>query len=71
LPLLGLFARGRVAAIAWGECLSLPLFALAVTVARADTLELVGVLYALTYLLYFACNTRFLRQGLQRPERAA
>lgn len=63
VPLLGLFARERVAAIALGECLSLPLFALLITVVRPASLQTTAVLYVLAYLLYFLFN----RAANQRP----
>lgn len=66
LPLLGLFAQGRVAAIAWGEWLSLPLFALLVTVVGPDTLQFAGVLYVIAYLLYFGFNSSVLWHRMPR-----
>ena len=56
VPLLILFARERVAAIALGEWLSLPLFAGLITVVKPSGLEGTAVLYVLVYMLYFIFN---------------
>lgn len=62
VPLLGLFARERVAAIALGEWLSLPLFASLVTFVQPANLENTGLLYVAAYFAYFLFNTVANRQ---------
>ena len=55
-PLQGLFATERVTAIAIGEWLSLPLFALLLTIAPNPSLIVAGACYLVTYTIYFAFN---------------
>ena len=63
LPLFGLYAALRTRAIAIGELLSLPLFALLVFAAREHlTLELIAALWLATYLGYAAFNFWALRR---------
>ena len=63
LPLFGLYAALRTRAIAIGELLSLPLFAVSVFAAREHlTLELVAALWLATYVAYAAFNFWALRK---------
>jgi O-antigen/teichoic acid export membrane protein len=56
VPLHGLFATERTWAIAVGEFLSLPLFALLLTVLPQASLVTAGACYAAAYLVYLAFN---------------
>jgi hypothetical protein len=56
VPLHGLFATERTWAIAAGEFLSLPLFALLLTVLPQASLVVAGACYAAAYLVYLAFN---------------
>jgi O-antigen/teichoic acid export membrane protein len=69
VPLFALYALRRARAIAIGELLSLPLFAL-LALAAGDrlTLELAGALWLLSYLVYGAFNLWAARGG-QAPDR--
>jgi len=63
LPLFGLYAALRTRAIAVGELLSLPLFAvLAVVLGERLTLEAVGVIWLASYSAYAAFNFWALRR---------
>jgi hypothetical protein len=57
LPLFALYALRRTRAIAIGELLSLPLFAVLVAAAGRDlTLELAGAFWLVAYIAYAAFN---------------
>jgi O-antigen/teichoic acid export membrane protein len=64
IPLFGLYAAARTRAIAVGELLSLPLFAvLAFAAGDRLTLEVVGALWLATYLAYGMFNFWALRKA--------
>lgn len=56
VPLHALFASERTTAIALGEFLSLPLFALMLTVLPDASLVVAGAAWAVTFAVYFAFN---------------
>lgn len=56
VPLHGLFATERTTAIAIGEFLSLPLFAMLLTILPQASLVVAGACYAGTYCFYLAFN---------------
>ncbi|MDE2364225.1 MAG: hypothetical protein KGM42_16235 [Hyphomicrobiales bacterium] len=56
IPLHGLYASERTTAIATGEFLSLPLFALLLTVLPQASLASAGACYAAAYLVYLSFN---------------
>lgn len=62
--LMALFATEKVTAIAIGEWLSLPLFALLITLFPLTSLEAVGYYYLLTYAIYLSFNIFCLRRTL-------
>ena len=64
IPLFALYAMRRTGAIAIGEVLSLPLFALCVYLLRNSlTLELAGVLWTASYVAYGGFNLWFARRS--------
>lgn len=64
IPLFALYAALRTRAIAIGEFLSLPLFALLIfTAGESLTLELVGALWLATYLAYGVFNFWAMRKA--------
>jgi O-antigen/teichoic acid export membrane protein len=63
VPLFGLYAKRRTLALAAGELLSLPLFAVLVLLAGKHlTLELAGALWLVAYSAYFVFNLWALRR---------
>ncbi|MFO1114556.1 MAG: hypothetical protein U1E28_02665 [Beijerinckiaceae bacterium] len=56
VPLHGLFASERTTAIAVGEFLSLPLFALLLTLVPQTSLVVTGACYAATFAIYLCVN---------------
>jgi PST family polysaccharide transporter len=64
VPLVALYAMRRTRAIAVGELLSLPLFAMLVALSGSRlTLEVVGVLWLVSFLAYCAFNLWAMRRA--------
>jgi O-antigen/teichoic acid export membrane protein len=64
IPLYALYAMSRTWAIAWGELLSLPLFAALLAVSGEHlTLERAGLSWLVTYAAYAAFNYWAMRRG--------
>ncbi|MDE2579774.1 MAG: hypothetical protein KGL46_13295 [Hyphomicrobiales bacterium] len=56
IGLQGLFATAQVKAVAWGELLSLPLFAALLTIAAPHSLAGAGLCYLAAYVVYAIFN---------------
>jgi len=65
VALFGLFAKRSSLAIAMGEFLSLPLFALLVSLTRPEYLREVGLLWLLAYCAYALFNVTLLHRSVK------